>query len=168
MRKSEVETYYTGRERLPSVDIKVHTMWQWERVVPTFVKDNVDPRFTVEWITEHVSDEDMDTLFWHACEFEFEYFQGWADEIIPGINLEREGRSGGHMVATNLPDVETWDAIMLGKWAKLARIAREIADGIPYQVIDLIYNNDFERWATEDDARQADEAAAQLPIVAGV
>lgn len=77
-----------------------------------------------------------DRTFEQACQFAFkqaserfwEDVQAEAQELFPGCKVYGEGRQGGWLVVHGLPDVETWDAIMLGKWARLARwCEREIA-----------------------------------------
>lgn len=46
------------------------------------------------------------------------------------------GRQGGHCCVDGLDDIESWDAIALGRWAKFAKAVRFIADEeYPYQFI---------------------------------
>jgi hypothetical protein len=49
------------------------------------------------------------------------------------------GRSGGWLVVEGLPDVESWDAVMLGKWARFEKLIRQ----------DIEYRTGFE--ALRDD-----------------
>lgn len=161
--RDDVQTHY-DRERLPAVNVKVyrspHDAWQaFEQ------NEKPDARFTLEWIEQHVSDETLDAIFWLTCEYEFECLASWAtddeDAIFPAdrygdVKIEREGRMSGWAVAHGLPDLDEWDAVLIAKWRKFERIAKSIAAGVPYQMLDTIYANDFEAWADE----QADEAQA--------
>src|SRR5215471_5642104 len=111
--RDDVETH-DGADR-PAVNVKVYTSmdhaWRdWPEHEP-----DADPRFTKEWIEENISEESLDWLFWHVCEFEFEYLADWAAEIFKGyrIRVERDGRSGGWAVVTGLPSLEEWDAVLL-------------------------------------------------------
>lgn len=154
MRKSDVETY----DGLPSVNVKVAMPWGVElaeivRQVGAEDGYTWEEGFDYEFVNETLNDQDH--WFWTACEYEFEYFTEWAKEILPGSRYELRGRSGGHLVATNLGDVAEWDAVALAKWAKVARIAREIADGIPYQMVSLVAINIFAPWLEEQAERHA-------------
>lgn len=159
-------THYTrddvqtrGYHGLPSANVKVYR--DIRDVFAKYAKDeDVDPRFTLEWIEENVSDEALDSIFWSACESEWDYLTSWAtsdeDAIFPAarygrVSITQEGRSGGWAVVDGLPGVEEWDAILLARWRKFERIAREIADDVPYQMLGLIYLNDFEVWADEQE-----------------
>lgn len=158
---------YFGPRR-PAVSVKVYTTIR--DAFPQFAKDErPDPRFTLDWIEENISDDHLDAVFWNTCEWEFECLDSWAtgrddDPLFPDddVSLSREGRSGGWVVVDGLPEIEDWDAIRLARWRKFERIARESAAGIPYQMLGNLYINEFEIWADE----QADESVsnAELPI----
>ena len=59
------------------------------------------------------------------------------------LTVYSEGRSGGWLVVNGLPDIEYWDAIMLGKWRSLkVRLQNEIKHiGDFDDIIDLIEAN---------------------------
>lgn len=133
-------------------------------------EENPDERFA-QWLGEHVTDEYLDAIFWIVCGFEFEYLKDWAEDrgkepnpLFPGYRVEvwQEGRSGGWAVVHGLPDVETWDAVLLARWRRFERIARDIADGVPHQVLCSLYLNEFESWREEQD--DAASYNAELPV----
>jgi hypothetical protein len=60
-------------------------------------------------------------------------------------------------------DVESWDAIMVAKWAKFALIARQAADDVPYQYLSLLYLNVFlPHYGGEDQLTMTNEEAATI------
>jgi hypothetical protein len=159
----DVQTHTDGyRDPLPAVNVKVYTTIEqaWDQYQR---EEMPDPGFTLEWIEDNVSEDLLQARWENACEFEYECFEEWAttaeDSLFPGDNvtLEVQGRSGGWIAVRGLPDLEDWDAVLLARWRKFERIARDIADGIPYQVLSLLYINDYE-WA-QDEQREAARAA---------
>ena len=138
-RKSDVTTY--GREGHAAVNIKIPYARMSEVVRELHTEEEIPATLTLEWIEANVSEEQYDAIFWHVCQAEYEYFTEWAAEIIPGITFEQDGRSGGWAVS-NL-DPEDFDAVMLAKWRKVERIGREIAAGVPAQVILSVSINEY-------------------------
>ena len=140
MRKDEI-TFRGGRA---SVNIKVP--WEpLERSVLQLKREQEIPdTLTEEWIRENVSEERLDGIFWHVCEAELEYFTGWAAEILSGTTFHQDGRSGGWAVSNwDEYDVDQWDAVNVAKWAKIERVAREIAAGVNAQVVLSVYLNEY-------------------------
>lgn len=165
--RDDVQTHSDGFGRCarPAVNVKVYRdirdAWrEFER------EEQPEPGFTLEWVEDNVSEETLDAVFWHCCEAEFEYLESWAtgadgDPLFPGyrVTLEREGRSGGWVVVDGLPELEDWDAVLIARWRRFERIAREIADGIPFQMLASIYLNDYE--ARKEEAAERERAANQ-------
>ena len=56
-------------------------------------------------------------------------------------------------------ELEEWDAVLIARWRRFERIAREIADGIPFQMLADIYLNQFE--AAKEEATERERAARQ-------
>jgi hypothetical protein len=151
-RKDDVETHAVGYygSPLPAVNVKVHRQMTDKDVQAA--NESGDPRFTMEWIEEHLTDEDLRHYFQFACEAGFEDLQMDAEFVFaPGVKVWAEGRSGGWAVVEGLGEVETWDAIMVNRWSKFAKLARETADSIPEQMASLIQINRFDAWADEQD-----------------
>lgn len=160
----------------PSVNVKVNMPFPAEmgRIVRAVrAQERGDERFDYEFVDGTLGDDHADTWFQYACESGFEMAEMDAEEIFSTFynsypvrkpQLHLEGRSGGHLVVTNLPPVDEWDAVMLGKWRKFAKWARETADGVPYGMVSDIYLNVFLPWVEERDDMAAEEAAALLPI----
>jgi hypothetical protein len=166
--KDDVQFRYEHGRSYPAVNVKVYK--RLEDGFAAFVKagdydeeitDGLDPEFTLEWIEEHLGDEQLDREFWHACEHGWEMLETDAHEVFgKSVRIEAQGRQGGWCVVTNLDDIEDWDAIDLAKWRKFERWARQQADDIPYQIVWSAYHNYFvaereeaqqrEHWANHD------------------
>lgn len=108
------------------------------------VWEYTDPEFTHAWIEEHSNDSQADGAFALACESGWETIHEDAREIF-GVHVKvySEGRSGGWAVVHGLPDIDTWDAIMLGKWRKFERYAKLTASDVPRLMVDDFYFNNF-------------------------
>lgn len=168
MKKADVGTHRVGYgiTSLPAVNVKVYrypsqlTDQEWADA--TDLAGDELARFR-EWAEEWFDTEQSWWTFDTACESEREYLADWAPEILGrDAEVHYEGRQGGWAVVDGLPDVESWDAIALGRWAKFARIARAIADGIPAQMVGLAYLN---VWEPDQEGRRED---AELAMVEGV
>lgn len=158
--KDDVRTHY-GSDR-PAVNVKVYDSIQdgWRKFEES---EEHDPDFTLEWVEARLAGDRNDSLFWIACEAQFEQAVTDAEEIL-GVRAEQvelDGRSGGWLVVTGLPDIEEWDAIQLAKWRKFERFARDLADYVMAEVVSLLYINDFE-WQKAEDAER--ERAANQDI----
>jgi hypothetical protein len=143
--KDDVESCYhdVGRRDCdcPHVNVKV-------RRTVSDVKFADDPDIpeglTLEWIEAHLSDEQLDGLFWHVIEFEREWLEGEAEEVFgAGVEVQYGGRSGGWACVTGLTDIADWDAVDLAKWRRFARIAEQTARGIPEQLVYSIACNEY-------------------------
>lgn len=158
--REDVETH----GGLPAVNVKVYRSIRdaWPEYERTERPDDAED-FTLDWIEENVSEEALDAIFWHTCEAEYEYLEGWTtgsdggeDALFPddSVRLDIAGRSGGWIEVRGLPDIEEWDAVRLARWRRFARIARSIADGIPFQMLCSIETNEYEWRKTEDAERE--------------
>jgi len=173
--RDDVQTHGTGYAgpSLPAVNIKVYgtlrDAWSdFER------EESPDEGFTLDWIEENLSDDTFDALFWNVCAAEFEYLVAYAttdeDAIFPAakygrLSIEQEGRSGGWAVVDGLPDVDEWDAILLARWRKFERIAREITEGVPFQMLASIYLNHWE-WERDEEIERTRAANMDVATVA--
>ena len=141
MRKSDVDFHSDGhRKSRPAVNVKVYK--SIKSVDFSQFHADSDDGFTLDWVRENVSDERLSDAFSWACEREWETLQQDAEDIFgPRVKVYSEGRSGGWAVVDGLPDFDSWDAVMVSKWARFARLARSVADDIPYQMVhDLCFN----------------------------
>jgi hypothetical protein len=159
--RDDVETHY-GQNR-PAVNVKVYdSLADGFRAFQGYEPD-ADSAFTLEWIEENVSDESLDSLFWRVCADEVEQAVTDAREIL-GVraqDVEQDGRSGGWLVVTGLPDLEDWDAVQIAKWRKFERYAKSLAGDVMYQVVSSVYLNDFE-WQKAEKAER--ERAANQDV----
>lgn len=165
MRKADVTFHREGfaGDSLPAVNVKVRGLFRDVRLPLA----DAAPGLTHEWIAAHLSDEQMDELFWRVCDNEWVSLQSDAADIFgPGVTVEAEGRSGGWAVVHGLPDVEGWDAVAVAKWARFARYARQCADGVLEQMVYSIDCNEYDWWMAE----QAEDAGVHVdvaPMLAG-
>lgn len=157
-------------ELFPVVNVKVYGDVRDSFEAFTRAEDP-DVRFTLEWIAEHVSDDELGEVFWHACQSEYEYLERWTtgadgDPMFPdhAVTLEQCGRSGGWIIVRGLPDLEDWDAVLLARWRRFERIARDIAADVPFQMLEILYLNDFERWSDEQEDASVSNAEAPVDI----
>ena len=61
------------------------------------------------------------------------------------VQVYSEGRQGGWCVVHGLPDIETWDAIALGRWARFEKEIKQIAhEAYPYDFIWHLHENDWD------------------------
>lgn len=150
---------YGGRV-LPAVNVKVYKNVTREIVEQVnredgYAADGPD----LEWVEGRL--EDSPDWFDIACENESEYLREWGVELFAEVGhrvtIWHEGRQGGWLVVDGLPDLEEWDAILLAKWRKFERIARDIADGIPAQMVSLLLLN---VWEPEQEEHAEDVSAA--------
>lgn len=118
MRKDQIELRsgrgYRGP--LPAINVKVYR-WGCDA-------SDVAERFQCSQAT---AEKACSYVFDSACQQFWEQAPEWAAELWPGyrLNVFSDGRSGGWLVVEGLPPVEEWDAIMVGKWARLARYCRD-------------------------------------------
>jgi hypothetical protein len=170
MRKSDVETYYDrGGRYLPSVNVKVNNAWQWYKYAYHVARSEGDARPDdatrfAEWCERHAEDEKLEWLFEAECESGWESASCDLDNVWGygnGLKVEGRGRSGGHLVVIGLPDIDEWDAIALGRWARYAKWQRLNADDVPYQMAWQAYFNVWE-------PLEAERAESELPIMGGV
>ena len=141
MRKSEIETY----GGYPSVNVKVYG-----RFGPS--TEALTERFGC---SEGAAEKALEFAWDSAVEL---FWESWTDKdelahYFPGYRLTvyGEGRQGGHLTVRGLPDLESWDAIMVSRWT---RFAKDIAADIKYlcdaeTVTDNIEANEWWRDGSE-------------------
>lgn len=97
--------------------------------------------------------------------------QGWerlkedAREVFGDrVKVYSEGRSGGWAVLHGLPDVESWDAIALSRFARFCRFAGMAVKDVPYQAAAIAALNVYlpERERAEAVAASRLSAESQL------
>jgi hypothetical protein len=144
MRKDDVEFHRLGYgyDSVPAVNVKVSwPQGQKRRELLEEVERETGETGFAGWAEEaqyggELADEWPDWAFGAACEDAWGMLQTDAEEIFgAGTKVYAEGRSGGwaYIDGMTAEDVEGWDAIALGRWAKFARWARQQADNVPYQ-----------------------------------
>lgn len=145
MKKKDIAiSYHNGTRGKPMINVKSYGQF---RLKPEFGA-YPDTRFG-SWI-EDLEAKNRDILYdyWYdACNMGF-YGAKYAAKEIFGQEIEcyQQGRSGGWFVVEGLPDVETWDALMVSKWAKLVKEVDRIVEGLPELTRDLLYHNAFANW----------------------
>lgn len=58
--------------------------------------------------------------------------------------VESDGRSGGWLVVRGLPDIDEWDAIAVGRWARYVKWVKATLDDLDYQFIWHLHVNVYE------------------------
>ena len=156
MRKADVRiSYHNGTRGKPMVNVKVHVNTGPDALRAVVASDPAafpDPLFPA-WL-DTLTDDGRDAAWMAALE------DGWnqlADDVgnaFPGYRAKvySAGRSGGWAVVEGLPEIESWDAIQLGRWAQYAKWARQTADGVPYMMVDFLYHNPFAAYRETIDA----------------
>lgn len=165
--KKDVKWHMDGMgPRVPALNVKVRA---FPLLDAKYLDRDNDPEFTIAWVGEHMTDEDVDAWFWIACESSREMLQQDAHEIFgPWATLYSEGRSGGWIIVDKIRDIDDWDAVELGKWRRFERFADEYVANVPSEMLSLIELNVFQPWQAKRDRDAALDAAAQLPIIANV
>ena len=139
-----------GRNMRPAVNVKVYDTLTDHLVERVKDEQGLPSAFSLEWIDEHLTDDARSDWFNIACTDGWEMLTELAREIWhhnPRIEVYSVGRSGGWAVVEGISKcVEDWDAIDVARWGRFAKLARELADGIMYQVVDLIAVNEFMPW----------------------
>lgn len=171
MRKADVSiSYHNGTRGDPMVNVKVYaypfpTRELAEKVGREFFDAEELAEF-VEWVLA-LDEETVQSAWDVACESGWECLQSDAEELFgPGVKVYSAGRSGGWAVVHGLDDVESWDAIALGRWAKWARWARATADAVPEVTLELLAINAWE-WEREERAAAREDLTYGVPMWVG-
>lgn len=159
--RDDVRTHVSGYSgpSLPAVNVKCH-VWQYDftddllRSVGS--EQGYDPDEFVSWWHSKESDPDEFDRFlnvWWECAAEsaWEDFQSDAEFIFDrwNVTVEQEGRSGGWLVLRGLPDVDEWDAVLLGKYRKFAKWCNSIVEAAPESIATLAAINSYESFVSE-------------------
>lgn len=162
MKKSDVEFHsylpYGGPPNVPAVNVKVHNVYGLERYIPEIANEQGMKGFTLDWWDRNVSDNDLEHYFQFACEVAWEDAQMFADECGLDGQVYSAGRSGGWAYVQGLPDFDTWDAIMLGRWARWSKWVRALADDVPRAMVWSICANMYDA-AMEAETARIEESA---------
>ena len=137
--KEDVEYHGTNMSYNPAPAVNVK--------VQGYVTDAMLHKVAAEQYGYDATDADIFVAWWNAQTddylqgwYEFACESGWEDlqsdaEYIygSGVKVYSTGRSGGwaYIDGMRADNVDGWDAIELGRWARFAKYARAIADGIP-------------------------------------
>lgn len=96
-----------------------------------------------EWSTEMVDEKKFFPEFPPGCQYRFTGKKVGRKRYH--VQVYSEGRSGGWCVVHGLPEIEEWDAIALGRWARFEKGVKLIADEeYPYQFVWNLAVNVFE------------------------
>jgi hypothetical protein len=134
-----------------------------------FREIRTDERFTLEWIDEHLTDEEKSNWWEAACSDNFAQGVQLAEETWPHRKIEvyTEGRSGGWLVVHGLEDPEDWPQQDIDTWAKFKEQVRALVDDVPRAYLWLINANVFEPWTEELDKAAEDEANTSTVLIVG-
>lgn len=157
MRKSDIETHregYYGPE-CPAINVK---LYRGKGTCPAIDANDIAEHFGC---TKQTAEQAAEFCYQSAVEQFWEQMTETATEIFGRCNVYSVGRSGGWLIVQGLPPIESWDAVMLGKWAKLCKIARmEIAWLCSKDyILDMIGANG---WAEDEQTHTRAVAAGML------
>lgn len=122
--KNDVKKHYSGcgyGPSLPAVNVKVYSMWHLTAKIQEEFKCSLE-----------VADKALNYAFESAQEAFWEYWQDKSGDLENGLHGSPEyayfpgydvtvncgGRSGGWLEVEGLPDIDDWDAVMLGRWRR--------------------------------------------------
>jgi hypothetical protein len=191
--KADVQrSHHNGTRGLPMLNVKNYgwighdTIRRWRDAGHEFSGDS---EFW-DWLEQRLADDEMFNSWWDVAledgwDLIREELDGWRETLpdyprpFPGYNVAKRharpgygeiqvwsaGRSGGWLVIEGLPDVDTWDAIMLSRWRRFAMIVDDVNADTEYRTVWSIYANVWEPIAAERRRAEADDAAAALPVL---
>lgn len=155
MKKSEVQlNYHDDGHGCPCLNVKVNYPIgvAWRALAERVESEEGMPGFA-DWFDALPDDGSAaQWAFDAACESGADAAVEMAGEIFGAAfgqydhkhrRVFQTGRSGGWLYVEGLPDVETWDAVQLAKWARFARVCEEIVDGIPFDGTVLLALNTY-------------------------
>jgi hypothetical protein len=122
--RSDVQTHRVGYTytRCPAVNVKwygFNSKWMKKLEEHFQIKDK-DGEKRLEKALEYWQNSASEQFWDWAREDLLEYAFG----KYHGLKVYSEGRSGGWLIVQGLPDLETWDAVQLGKWHRFEKQIR--------------------------------------------
>ena len=139
MRKTDVVTRYERGEYRPAVNVRCYAWPSPDKAMEAFGCSRALAEQALEYAYQSAR-----ANFWEDA-------QEWLADTAFGAGackIHAEGRSDGWLVVTGLPDVDAWDAVMLGKWAKFAKLVQsDIAERCEWA--NVCENIESNRWAEE-------------------
>jgi hypothetical protein len=141
-RKDDIETRWEfmrgrGNTEVPAINVKVYS-WAHSSKIEEHFK-----------CSEEVAERSLQFAFESAQEVFWENIQETAEQMLgASVKVYQSGRSGGWLVVDGLPEVESWDAILVSKWGAFEKAVKaDINDRM--QVANLIEDIEANRWAEE-------------------
>ena len=167
MKKLDVQLHADNNQPArPAINIKIHTL-RYDIAFPLELETPwkttyTDPRFTWDWIDEHVPDADG-TWFSLACQEGFEQASDYAKNLFgPHIKVFQTGRSGGWLEVEGLSPVGSWSASTLAKWASLEKRCKQLVGRVVQNMVELIYFDAFEPWIEQQEREHQQEMILNL------
>ena len=107
--KGDIETHSEHfRHEHPAINVKCYKFIRTDEIADHF------------GCSEETAQKAAEYSFHSACEQFWESVQDTAREILHDKTLQvySEGRSGGWLVVFGMDDLESWDAVAVGRWHK--------------------------------------------------
>lgn len=114
MKKSDIETHSDGcgRRSHPALNVKVNKFGLYDYELAA-----------LKGCTERDAERALQFAFESAQQIFWEDAQRLAREVFgQHVKVYSEGRCGGWLVVHGLPELDSWDAVAVGKWSRLARL----------------------------------------------
>ena len=118
MKKSDIETRSDNRgypPYYPTINVKVYKLGlDTAALVAKYGCDDATAERALQFAFESQQQQ-----FWEQAE-------ELAQSVFGShVKVYSSGRSGGWLIVHNLPDLETWDAVAVGRWARFAKRVRD-------------------------------------------
>lgn len=127
---------------LPAVNVKIYTPLARRDAEEVARMAGADARKLGAFVRDMERGKMPEWVFEQSCD------SGWCDikdDAINcfghGVKVWQQGRSGGWCVVDGLPPIETWDAIMLGKWWQFERWVKQTVEARGFYALDVWYHN---------------------------
>lgn len=143
MKKSDVKFHNEGfgRTLYPTINIKSYTFGDGLDLEKEF------------GCNEQTAKQALEFAFDVLAESFFENVKESAKEIFDKykVKVYRAGRMGGWLIIDGLPDIELWDAVILGKWAKFCKQVKEEKKYVenPENIKETILANEWQKEGSE-------------------
>lgn len=148
MRQADVETHNESgpySPHRPAINVK---MYHGSNTSPPDTEDVMEKFSCSKEAAERALQFSIDAnreAFWEQAVFDAEFI---FSSIGYKAKVYSAGRSGGWLVVEGLPDLEKWDAVMLGKWSMFTKNCRRAMEYLcsKESIFEGIESN---RWAEE-------------------
>ena len=143
MKKADIERRYMRNRWVPTVNVKTYRQaYSWPMTSAIAARLGVSDALA-EQASQYAYDSAQEA-FWENWKDADELAQYFAEPV----EVWQDGRSGGWLIVDGLPELDSWNAVRVAKWAKFQRdVHADIAHRCALDTVceDIVAN----RWAEE-------------------